>query len=225
MNEFYVGYLPISSGLRKHVRKTVAALGVTALAVAAALVFGQAPFPKSAFEFHEYHDFDGTLVAAPYPALLVPGGTPWLLVAPGKHGFVPPPGADGRTVRLRGERIYRGEDRMIEVVPGSVADTSNPPMQLATIDLGPAEFLGEIVDSKCFFGVMNPGNGKVHRDCAARCIRGGIPPALLVRDANGQSRTILLANLRPELVDHVAEPVTLSGRLQDTGGRLIFYLE
>ena len=26
---------------------------------------------------------------------------------------------------------------------------------------------------------MNPGRGKVHRDCAARCLSGGIPPALL----------------------------------------------
>jgi hypothetical protein len=25
---------------------------------------------------------------------------------------------------------------------------------------------GEIVDSKCYLGVMNPGQGKVHRDCA-----------------------------------------------------------
>ena len=69
---------------------------------------------------------------------------------------------------------------------------------------------------------MNPGNGKVHRDCAARCISGGIPPAFLVRDAEG-SRTMLLANLAPRMLDHVAEPVTLRGTAADTGGRLILY--
>lgn len=225
MNEFYVGYLPVPPQLRSRLRKIVAALGFVAVSVAVTLVLAQAPFPKSTFEFREYHDFEGTLIAAPYPALVVPGGTPWLLVARGKRGFVSPAGLDGRTVRLRGERIYRGEDRMLQVLDGSLSDSGRSGIEIATVSLGVVEFRGEIVDSKCYFGVMNPGNGKVHRDCAARCIRGGIPPALLVRDANGQSRTILLANLRPDLLDHVAEPVTLRGRLETAAGRLILYPE
>jgi len=40
---------------------------------------------------------------------------------------------------------------------------------------GEFDLVGEIVDSKCYFGNMNPGNGKVHRDCAVRCMSGGIP--------------------------------------------------
>jgi len=91
--------------------------------------------------------------------------------------------------------------------------------------LGYAELAGEIVDSKCYFGVMNPGRGKVHRDCAARCLSGGIPPALLVRDGAGSSATVLIANFRRELLDHVAEPVALRGRLTRSAGRLILYPE
>jgi hypothetical protein len=72
---------------------------------------------------------------------------------------------------------------------------------------------------------MNPGNGKVHRDCAARCLSGGIPPALLVRDAGGSPRTVLIANWRRELLNRVAEPVTLRGRLAHAAGRFILYLE
>ena len=84
---------------------------------------------------------------------------------------------------------------------------------------------GEIVDSKCYFGVMNPGNGKVHRDCAVRCISGGIPPAFLVRDVSGRIEALLLANWKRELLDHIAEPVTIRGRLVRSSGRLTLYAE
>ena len=47
--------------------------------------------------------------------------------------------------------------------------------------LGKQTFVGEIVDSKCFLGVMNPGRLTPHRACAIRCISGGVPPVLLVR--------------------------------------------
>jgi hypothetical protein len=92
-------------------------------------------------------------------------------------------------------------------------------------ELGPVQWTGEIVDSKCFFGVMNPGNGKVHRDCAARCISGGIPPAFLVRDSRGHTVTVLLAQWRHEMLDHIAEPVAIRGRLVRSAGRLTLYQE
>jgi hypothetical protein len=127
-------------------------------------------------------------------------------------------------VHLRGERIYRGADRMIEVQSGSLAITGKGELPIE-IDLGRTELTGELVDSKCYFGVMNPGQGKVHRDCAVRCLSGGIPPALLVRDADGTAMTVLVANWRRELLAHVAEPVTLHGRLVRSAGRLILYAE
>jgi hypothetical protein len=222
MSEFYVGYLPIPAGLKRFVRRVVGVLGVLAAGVAILLVLEQSPFAASTFEFRRYHDFQGVLVTSPYPALVVPGGLPWLLGAPGKHGFQAPAGLDGRTVTLRGERILRGPDRMIQVQ--SIADVA-PGRAPDEIDLGPAELTGEIVDSKCYFGVMNPGSGKVHRDCAVRCLSGGIPPALLVRDAAGVTATVLIANWRRELLDHVAEPVTLRGSLARSAGRLILYAE
>jgi hypothetical protein len=78
---------------------------------------------------------------------------------------------------------------------------------------------GEIVDSKCYLGVMNPGNGKVHRDCAARCISGGIPAAFVVKDAAGVSKTLVLSNAG-RLLEFVAEPVEISGRLFRSNGML-----
>jgi hypothetical protein len=222
MAEFYVGYLPIPPGLKRFARAVVGALGVLAAGVGITLVLGQRRFDASSFEFHDYRDFQGVFVSTPYPALVVPGGPPWLLAGGGKHGFAAPAGLGGRSVRIRGERIQNGADRAIEVQQVVEAGRGELPAEL---DLGRTELTGEIVDSKCYFGVMNPGRGKVHRDCAARCLSGGIPPALLVRDASGATRTVLIANWRRDLLDHVAEPVTLRGRLANSSGRLILYTE
>jgi len=224
--EFYVGYLPVPLGLRKVIRRVVAALGVVAVTTAAILIAGQNPFAASVFEFQQYREFRGTLLAGPYPALAIPGqGLPWLLVGPGKHGTDDLRQLIGREVELKGERIIRGQDHMIELQPGTLKDGRQGDSGAAAVDLGEVRLTGEIVDSKCYFGVMNPGNGKVHRDCAARCISGGVPPAFLVRDANGQTATLLLADWKPELLNHIAEPITLRGRLARASGRLTLYAE
>lgn len=224
MSEFYVGYLPVPPGLNRFARHIVVALGVLVAGLAILLVFMQNPFAAASFEYRDYRDFQGVLVTKPYPALVVSGGTPWLLAGPGKFGFAAPSALDGRVVHLRGERIVNGPDRMLEVLGGAMSD-AGPGLVAAEVELGRAELTGEIVDSKCYFGVMNPGHGKVHRDYAARCLSGGIPTALLVRDAPGWTITVLVANFRRELLGHVAERVTLRGRLTRSAGRLILYPE
>src|SRR5262252_2244400 len=86
-SEFYIGYLPMPARLNTTIRRVVAALGALAIGAAAILVAGQHPFPAANFEFQQYREFRGTLIAEPYPALAIPGqGLPWMLVAPGKRG-------------------------------------------------------------------------------------------------------------------------------------------
>ena len=81
-SEFYVGYLPPGPRLRKAIRTIAVALPALAAAVGVVLAGGQQPFAESAFEFQQYREFRGTLLAEPYPALLIPGGgRPWLGVA------------------------------------------------------------------------------------------------------------------------------------------------
>src|SRR5690348_8900022 len=117
-SEFYVGYLPPGPRLRKAIRTIAVALPALAAAVGVVLAGGQQPFAESAFEFQQYREFRGTLLAEPYPALLIPGGgRPWLLVGPGKHGVAGLASFDGAQVRVTGERISRGEDHMIELRP------------------------------------------------------------------------------------------------------------
>src|SRR5436305_13125198 len=157
-SEFYVGYLPVPGGLKKAIRRLVLALAVIVVALAAILIASQNPFSAATFEFQQYREFSGTLLTEPYPAIAIPGqGLPWLLVGPGKHGAGDFRELNGRTVRLKGERIMRGEDHMIELLPGSLSVGEQGDPVPPSEDLGKMQLTGEIIDSKCFFGVMNPG--------------------------------------------------------------------
>jgi hypothetical protein len=231
MNEFYVGYattMPI--GLRVFVRRVVVTLGLLAITVAMVLLSGQMPFAKSAFEFGQNRTFDGILESTPYPILLVnrPGAigsnskySRYLLVAPGKHGAdVLFAGMNTKRLHFKGQLIYRDGQTMIEVEPSSV-------QTLANVEAGPQQFhslgevsvTGEIVDSKCFLGVMNPAVGKVHRDCASRCISGGVPPIFIT---NAGDQFLLVGSdekafPRDALRSFIAEPITLQGELLERG--------
>jgi hypothetical protein len=226
MNDFYVGYLPKAPiALARFVRRVVVLLGFLVVAVALVLVAGQMPFASSTFEYGKMRKFEGIVDARPYPTLSVarPGKvgsgdkhSRYLLVAPGKHSadnLVA--GFDGKEVRLQGQLIYRESVTMIEIEPGSIAPLNSPSAQQApTVDLGEVTVTGEIVDGKCYLGVMNPGNGKVHRDCAARCISGGIPPIFVTSD--GEEQFLLVASdgnaiAADALREFVAEPITITG--------------
>jgi len=117
---------------------------------------------------------------------------------------------------------------MLEVLPASLKETSALPIPppVKPISLGTVRLRGEIVDSKCYLGVMNPGNGKVHRDCAVRCISGGAPPVFVARDASGETQVLLLVGsdgraLNREVLSFVAEPVEISGEVVRSGSNLI----
>ena len=232
-DEFYIGYLPKAPrALGRRIALFTAGLIVTGLAAALALTRDQPPFADSRFEFGIYRDYSGVIEEWPYP-ILRSGSTSYLLVAPGKHGFSEAAkGWQGKTVRLRGSLIERGPDRMLEVLAGSLQEVA-PPRAIdlsKPVGLGLVTLRGEIVDSKCYLGVMNPGNGKVHRDCAARCISGGAPPAFVARDAEGASRVLLLVGsdgrqLNREVLSFVAEPIEVSGELLRSGANLILKAE
>ncbi len=237
MGDFYVGYLPKApTAIARFVRRVIVLLGLVGVGLALVLIFGQMQFANSAFEYGKVRMFDGVVSTRPYPMLLVArpgeGGqqakySRYLLVAPGKFGadgLVS--GLDGKQVHLQGQLIYRSGGTMVEVMPGSISLVGAPAAtEEPTRDLGAVTLTGEIVDSKCYLGVMNPGNGKVHRDCAARCISGGIPPIFVTTDGGEQ---VLLVGPDGRVLGHnalrefIAEPITLHGKLLQRGeGRLL----
>jgi len=81
-------------------------------------------------------------------------------------------------------------------------------------------FTGEIIDPKCYFGVMKPGEGKIHKSCAIRCISGGIPPILKVILDNNKSNfyIILGEKIKQKILDKIAEKTAISGRYGKLNG-------
>jgi hypothetical protein len=243
-DEFYIGYAP---PMPPHIARFVkrAALTIAAgVPLAAALVaIGHIRVDGGVFDYGRPRTIAGVIATRPYPAIrLEPsstseegdvGGDRWaLLVAPGKHGA----GAlaapfDGQRVTLDATRIQRGGAVMFEVAPGTIAatpkasteDRSEAAVASASPHAGaPVTLRGEIVDSKCFLGVMVPGEGKTHKDCASLCLRGGIPPAFIVRDREGRSALMLLVSESGgSLAGHAAasrlagEPIELTGVIEE----------
>jgi hypothetical protein len=240
-DEFYIGWeAKAAPGVGKTVHRVVVALLLIALLGSMALAISQRMIGTSVFEWGNVKNFSGILQTTPYPHLLVPrpGRTDILsrfsayyLVAPWKFGLKPEAIAsfDGKWVTLKGTLIYRGDQTMIEVVSGSIQATNPAAMALTGLEimaLGRQTLIGEIVDSKCFLGVMNPGQLTPHRACAIRCISGGVPPVLLVRQENGPAIYLLLvsADGRPvnqQVLDFVAEPVQITGEVERQGQLLI----
>lgn len=194
-DSFYVGWAeraPEALARWVRVRVGVALAALLAMAVGAAL-WHPAP-ARATFEYGVVTEYTGQLVEHPYPVLLVgePGErASYLLVAEFKAGAGPlVAGLDGRTIRLQGTLIQRGEYRMLEVhgAPVDLGPGAGAPANHGA----PITLAGEVVDSKCHLGAMNPGNGPTHRLCAIRCLLGGIPPGLAWVDAEGRERFVLL---------------------------------
>jgi nitrite reductase/ring-hydroxylating ferredoxin subunit/DMSO/TMAO reductase YedYZ heme-binding membrane subunit len=185
---FYVGYLePAPVDVARFSRRAVAAILGFALVVMIAAARLQRGFAPVAFDYGKPSTVEGVIRARPYPVLEVPRpGTAqvsrYLLAAAGKHGAQSSVATlDGRRVQARGLLAYRGNLTLLELAETTLLDAPGGPAGTPR-DLGTFALVGEIVDSKCYSGVMNPGSGKTHRGCAARCLSGGLTPLLAVRD-------------------------------------------
>jgi hypothetical protein len=249
-NEFYIGWeAKAATGIGKAVRKAVILVLLLAMLVPVLLAVSQRMIGQSVFEWDNHKTFTGILQVQPYPHLLVPRpGTgqfhtlqsvemrpaafsTYYLVAPWKFGLNREALAafDGKSVSLQGTLIYRGNQTMIETKPEwiQVAEKTSAPLSLPqSVPLGKQTLTGEIVDSKCFLGVMNPGQLTPHRACAIRCISGGVPPVLLVQQKNGPAIYLLLVSaegkpVNKEVLDLVAEPVEITGEVERQGDLLI----
>ncbi|HZM00926.1 MAG TPA: hypothetical protein VFD43_11815, partial [Planctomycetota bacterium] len=166
-------------------------------------------------------------VGPPGQLSVLPDGAPpavtrWLLVARGKHGAQElVAGLDGQAVRARGSLVYRGGQTLLELSgrPEPLSAAGAPDDSPAPLRLGSVTLVGEIVDSKCSFGVMVPGEGRAHRACAIRCLSGGVPPVFRVPTDDGSTLCLLLVGrdgraLNREILDRVAEPLSITGEVE-----------
>jgi hypothetical protein len=244
-DEFYIGWeAKAALGIGRTSRHAIAFLFLLTLSSAAILACAQRLIGTSVFEWGKTKTFAGILKVEPYPHLLVPrpgqsadlpSFSSYYLVAPWKFGLPKDKlaGFDSSPVSLKGTLIYRESQTMIEVKPDSITLASGLPRAVGVAspienqkfeikNSSPVTLRGEIVDSKCFLGVMNPGQLTPHRACAIRCISGGVPPILLVQHKDGPSATYLLVSedgspVNKQVLDMVAEPVEITGDLVQQG--------
>ena len=237
-NEFYVGYLdPAPPGLGRRMRALAVCSLVVAIGAAVAVGLGQRRLPEATFEFGTIVKLDGYLAVDPYPSLLVVEGagvTRHLLVGYGKRGVAAEAlDLSDRWVSLEAMRIHRDGQTMLQIEPGSVLEMPEQrpaPSPEAVEDLGVRYVEGEIVGSKCYLGVMNPGSGVAHRACANHCIRGGVPPMLAVTHLAGETEGLLLVDedgepLGDTLLDLAAAPVGVTGRVVRVGATTFIHVD
>ncbi len=234
-DEFYIGYQPRTSVKQaSFLRKWIVLLLLVFLGLAAMLAASQSPFAVAFFEFGKPTTFEGVVSTGAHPMLSVStpgrGGSPSLyyLVGMGKHGPATELGGlTGHRVRLEGTLIYRGDQTMIEIVPGSVQGLGVDGQSVPAFEAsGRRTLRGEIVDSKCYLGVMKPGNHKSHRACASLCIRGGVPPVFVVTDEHGGLDHYLLVGadgtaLGEAVLPYLAEPLEVTGDVEQRGNQKV----
>jgi len=209
-------------------RRIVILLLIVAVAGAVTLAASQRTIGVATFEYGKKRSFQGVFWKDPYPHLAIErpgrgdgyGVSRYPLVEPFKFGLSPALSVkfDGQRVILQGKLIYRDGQTIIELLPESLQGQGPAPRSGEAVSLGTHTLRGEIVDSKCFLGVMNPGHLKPHRACAIRCISGGVPPVLLVRDRDGNALYLLLSGadgrtINREVLAMVAEPIEITGEV------------
>lgn len=252
-NEFYIGWAPKAPGsFSSFIKKYLVVLITVVLALGVTLGLLQKKFGTGTFEFGKLTQIRGIYLKEPVPLIkVVTGKNMWgevsyitiPLVGYGKHG------ADGiisdiekekavvldkKEITLKGTLLYNDGKTILQIDGNdhpvvSIGETSKEVL-LRSNDLGVRKVKGEIVDPKCFFGVMKPGEGKPHRDCAIRCILGGIPPVFHVQDKNGKNNYYLIVGAHGEKMneavqDYVAEPTEINARLVKYDDWIVMFVQ
>ncbi len=233
---FFIGWKDGSkSQARPALRRSV--IGVLVISIATAVLCGllQRTPGRGTFALGNVQRFEGVFLSQPSPMLIPTSesvkGQVLLLVNPLKFGF-PQEVSDRyhlKSVSLQGTLVQDELNSMIEVVPDSVTVLGNG--EGGVFSEGRSVMLkGEIVDSKCHIGVMNPGRYKTHRACAIQCIAGGIPPLMVIESVTGERQQYLVVGeggeaLNEEVLDFVAEPVRLGGITKRIGSLRVLFAD
>jgi hypothetical protein len=251
---FYIGWMPSApKPLAKYLRRIAIILIALIIIASLPLALQQKKFSTASFEFGQLTEVHGIYQSFPVPSLKVMtsqdvfGNRSYItmpLVGYGKFGAAgiiaqlekdSNTRLDNREVTFKGTLLYSDGKTLLQIDkndnPLITIAPSLPQQPMHDIkELGVVQLTGEVLDPKCYFGVMKPGHGKPHRDCAIRCIEGGMSPVFYVRNETGEANYYLIlgANgekINEELKDHVAEPVSLEARAVQYDDWVILYVE
>ena len=224
---FFIGYLRAPKETVLFYRWIVPVLILVLIGIGAWVAFAQQSPGNAVLDFSQPVKLVGYLSLEPYPVLhqVEPEQRSVLLVEQIKKSADEAAQPFDQTwVEVEGYLQTRGDFTMLQIQPDSAFNKTAADELPSTgrVELGTYEFHGEVIDSKCYLGAMKPGGGKVHRACAALCLRGGIPPMFVTKNEAGSRLSYLLVDENGEslskyLSDWVAIPVSLKGRLVQRG--------
>ena len=223
---FFVHYLPLPPELRAFVIWLVFGLSVLTLILSIVVPALQNQFGPGWRQ--PTREISGLLLDGPgAPQLLIPrpdgaGESAYSRVLLASTRKLAPPASvldkSGAWVTLRGALFSNGSLTVMNTSRATVLDEplSSQPVPTEPNVLGTFTLRGEIIDAKCFSGVMKPGAGKTHLGCAVRCISGGVPAMFHTRNAQGQELDLLLVDekgnaVNDRVLDRVALPLEISG--------------
>jgi len=242
---FYIGWMPKAAPeYRGFIRLVIFALVVVCVFVAALLVSNQRGFSSGIYERNNFTELEGLLIQKPFPAIKTffgkdiygnPVEKTILLVNKGKFGadsLVALMIAQHKTsdenlwVKVKGRLIYNhgtalmeltDEDASMHEMEASPKDEKISDSKM--IEMDSVTLHGQIIDPKCYLGVMKPGEGKPHSDCAIRCISGGIPPMLRIKNDQGEETFFILRGENGEIINkqvlsYVGIPVSVTGMVE-----------
>jgi hypothetical protein len=251
-DEFYIGWLSSApKSFTGTIKKYLLVMLPIIIVLGVLLALSQKKFDTGSFEFGTLTEVKGIYSGTPVPNLKVINGKDrW-----GNENYVTVPligygkfGAEGivadlekekkillqgKEVTLKGTLLYNDGKLLMQIDENdkpllNVAENKDAGTEPKTKELGTLDVKGEIVDPKCFFGVMKPGEGKPHKDCAIRCILGGMPPVLKVEDESGKENYYLIVGANGEKLndavkDFVASPVELHAKAVQYDDWIILY--
>ncbi len=249
-NDFYIGWQPEApDAFSRKVKRFIWVLIILVPLISAMLVLGQRGFTGGVFEFGQLTEIEGILVKSPVPMIKVMKAEneqkveSILLVGFGKTGAdstlsaiekLQKKSLDGKMIKIRGTLIYHNHKKILELTEGiesfiGVNENLNESME-ALKDFGKVHLKGEIYDPKCAFGAMKPGYGKPHRSCAVRCISGGVPPILRIKNSKGEANYCLMLGLdgktiNNEVLEYIADQVSVCGHLEQKDDWLVLYTD
>jgi hypothetical protein len=251
-SEFYIGWQPEApQSFAKHIYKALIVLAVVVIAAAMVLSLQQKKFSTANFEFGQLTEVKGIYQKYPVPSLKVItkqdafGNLSYItlpLVGYGKFGAEgiiaelekeSNTSFDKKEVTFRGTLIYNDGKTLLQIDkhdhPMINAAVAGQQLKPVVKELGALTLTGEILDPKCYFGVMKPGHGKAHRDCAIRCMAGGISPVFYVRNEKGVADYYLIVGpdgekINERLKNYVAEPVSLNAKAVQYDDWVVLYV-
>jgi len=233
---FYIGWKDKMPGDNKnYIKRFILTIFIGLPLLAITIVWAQKDFNNHIFELGKSTVLTGVYYDNPAPILEIDSSTNpklssnhVLLVGYGKHGAegiikqieAVNESLNGKKITIEGSLIQGDGKTLLELTKKNnslitlhnddrLSSNPNEPLALQT-------FVGEILDPKCYFGVMKPGEGKIHKSCAIRCISGGIPPILRVVSENKNEYFVLLGEngekINKQILDKIAEKTQITGQ-------------